>query len=207
MSPHITLFVNHTKPRHRAGLGSFWATPQRTYHPCVFLKDIFIEESVMCTESAFNDQDLKQRVNSDDFLMALFTPFKIYAKDHALLNALPDQYPRLFPDGELTWGFQISPGWSNLIALLCARIDVILQSDPEARLHVKQVKEKFGRLRFYYEMEGESESLRGAIRQAVELAENASGICCENCGERAGTSSNRGWLRTLCLRCSASEIE
>jgi len=150
-----------------------------------------------------DDRDPEQGAGWDEFLTDLFKPSNIYAKDRALLDTLPDRYPRLFPEGELTWGFQVSPGWSNLVALLCARVDTILQSTPEASMQVKQVKEKFGRLRFYYSIQDAPSSVRDAIWQTVEQAENASGVCCEKCGKHAETTSDRGWLRTVCLRCSA----
>ena len=150
-----------------------------------------------------DDRDPEQGVGWNEFLTELFKPSNIYSKDRAHLDALPNRYPRLFQEGELTWGFQVSPGWSNLISLLCARVDTILQSTPEASMQVKQVKEKFGRLRFYYSIEDAPPSVQDAILQAVRQAENASGMCCEKCGKRAETTSDRGWLRTLCLRCSA----
>lgn len=150
-----------------------------------------------------DDRDPEHGAGWNDFLTELFKPSSIYAKDRALLDSLPDRYPRLFPEGKLTWGFQVSPGWSNLVALLCARVDTILQSTPEASMHVKQVKEKFGRLRFYYSIEDAPPSARDTIWQAVRQAEDASGMCCEECGKRAETTSDRGWLRTVCLRCAA----
>src|SRR3546814_17127716 len=67
----------------------------------------------------------------------------------ARLNALPAAYPRLFTRGDLPWGFEVGDGWCQLIETLCARLDAILTPAPGATMTVMQVKEKFGRLRFY----------------------------------------------------------
>ncbi|MER1965929.1 hypothetical protein [Castellaniella sp. FW104-7G2B] len=72
----------------------------------------------------------------------------------ARLDALPNLYPKLFPRGPLPWGFEVSDGWSELVAILYARIDSILREAHGARMQVVQVKEKFGALRFYYRLEG-----------------------------------------------------
>src|SRR3546814_17654580 len=89
---------------------------------------------------------------------------------------------KLFPRGPLPWGFEVSDGWSELVSILCARIDSILREAHGARMQVVQVKEKFGALRFYYELEGADASISGVIREAVALAEAASTHICERCG-------------------------
>jgi len=91
MSPDIAPLLSYTKPRHRAGLGIFWETPQRTYHFCWSTRVIFIEESVMNKESTSNedqqdplgitdqsgDRDPEQGVGWNEFLTELFKPSRI----------------------------------------------------------------------------------------------------------------------------------
>ena len=63
--------------------------------------------------------------------------------------------------------------------------------EPVDQVVAAQVKEKFGGLRFYYN--GGDDYIRGI----VDMAEEMSHVTCEECGS-PGTSSNEGWIRTLC---------
>lgn len=56
---------------------------------------------------------------------------------------------------------------------------------------VRQVKEKFGTLRFYYD--GGDDEISGMVR----MAESMSGFMCEECGA-PGELRHGGWIRTLC---------
>ncbi len=122
----------------------------------------------------------------------------------ARLDALPTIYPRLFPKGPLPWGFELSDGWSQIIAMLCARLDTILQGAPGASIEVRQVKEKFGGLRFYYELHGANDETAAAVREAVDLAAATCAHVCEQCGRRSTVEDSGGWLSTLCAACRAN---
>jgi hypothetical protein len=121
----------------------------------------------------------------------------------ARLDNLPTAYPLLFPDGSLPWGFELGDGWSGLIETLCARIDTILREAPGASIDVRQAKEKFGGLRFYYTLQGVSEPTERAVREAVDLAQMASAHICELCGRPGSLGILDGWLTTQCLACRA----
>ncbi len=58
-------------------------------------------------------------------------------------------------------------------------------------VHVEQIKEKFGGLRFYYQ--GGDDHISGMVR----MAEIWAGRTCETCGEK-GDRRSGGWIRTLC---------
>lgn len=58
-------------------------------------------------------------------------------------------------------------------------------------IHVEQIKEKFGGLRFYYQ--GGNEHISGM----VTMAEVWAGRSCETCGN-VGLRRSGGWVRTLC---------
>lgn len=58
-------------------------------------------------------------------------------------------------------------------------------------IHVEQIKEKFGGLRFYYQ--GGDDHISGM----VTMAESWTGRTCETCGNR-GERRSGGWIRTLC---------
>jgi hypothetical protein len=64
---------------------------------------------------------------------------------------------------------------------------------------VKQVKEKFGTLRFYLD------SAEPRTSALVEFAEYHSSKVCEECG-CPGVTRSTGWLRTLCDRHAAGSV-
>jgi hypothetical protein len=58
-------------------------------------------------------------------------------------------------------------------------------------IHIQQIKEKFGGLRFYYY--GGDDQIHGMVR----MAELWAGHTCETCGNK-GERRQGGWIRTLC---------
>ena len=112
----------------------------------------------------------------------------------ARLQDLPNRYRRLFSSGPVPWGFEVGDGWSDLIVALFARIDASIKDVPTAKFGVRQVKEKFGALRFYYQLSGVHESIQEDVSQLVRLAEAASARTCERCGRPGEINSDGGWL-------------
>jgi hypothetical protein len=58
-------------------------------------------------------------------------------------------------------------------------------------IHVEQIKEKFGGLRFYYQ------GSDGVVSGMVTMAEEWASHTCETCGNH-GKRRSGGWIRTLC---------
>lgn len=78
-----------------------------------------------------------------------------------LEQKLVQKYPGIFRDyhGDMrqtcmTWGFECGDGWFNLIDKLCSDITKICEKNKKKNIEViaVQVKEKFGGLRFYYDL-------------------------------------------------------
>ena len=72
---------------------------------------------------------------------------------------LVEKYPIIFSQygGDMrntcmAWGMTCSDGWYNLIDELCKDITTII-GDKNIKVVAAQVKEKFGGLRFYYDIE------------------------------------------------------
>ena len=82
--------------------------------------------------------------------------------------------------------FSVGPGWLGIIKRLIEDL-IELGWDKE----ICQVKEKFGGLRFYINTGSEE------IWNRIRLAESASYITCEKCGE-LGQLRGNGWISTLC---------
>lgn len=109
-------------------------------------------------------------------------------------NNITRRYPRLFAGHSPDLGISFGVGWSGVIDLLFLRLNFILEEAPEAKFEVIQIKEKFGELRFYYEISNTNESVKIAISEAVALATSASRNCCDKCSARGKMVSERGWL-------------
>ena len=86
---------------------------------------------------------------------------------------------------------EVGPGWWPLLRDLCIKLERI---ETTRRIHVSQVKEKFGGLRFYFH--GDS-AYGQAIEDAVISAERQALVTCEECGA-PGRTRDGGWYRTLC---------
>lgn len=92
-------------------------------------------------------------------------------------------------------------GWFSLIDLLSSLLEGwILDMEPglDAQIWAKQVKQKYGGLRYY--LSHETPKMQGAIA----LAEDLSLRTCEECGH-PGRSRKGAWIRTLCDACRKEE--
>lgn len=105
-----------------------------------------------------------------------------------LEQKLIDKYPKLFSNKQF-FGFECGDGWFDLLDYLCGSLLTYTYGDEE--IYVDQVKEKFGRLRFYLSKEDD------VMHGMVSMAEHMSGQICEVCGNRGKTRSG-SWLVTLC---------
>ena len=97
----------------------------------------------------------------------------------------------------MCWGFECGDGWFQILNQLMGNIQHHIDwknKDGEVvpQVTLDQVKEKFGRLRFYYT--GGDDYVRGL----VSMAESMSGITCEECG-KPGTQTSGGWIKTVCV--------
>ena len=116
------------------------------------------------------------------------------AEYDAFVHRMETEYPKMF--SEPYGGFAISEGWWLIIERLCANIQHHLnwknkESEVVPQVVVRQIKEKFGGLRFYYD--GGDDEITGMVRMAESWADHT----CETCGNK-GERRNGGWIRTLC---------
>lgn len=96
---------------------------------------------------------------------------------------------------EQEWPHECGPGWRALV-------DPLIERCTQLGGEVTQVKEKFGRLRFYYHLP-EVGSLAQEVAQTafgdeVDAAEHESAYVCEMCGRLGRLMKKGGWLKTLC---------
>jgi hypothetical protein len=105
-----------------------------------------------------------------------------------LTQKLLDKYPKLFSNQHF-WGFECGDGWYDILDHLCGAIKEYTYDGDE--VYVDQIKEKFGKLRFYLSREDD------VMHGMVTLAEYMSAHTCEICGER-GKTRDGSWYVTLC---------
>jgi hypothetical protein len=114
-----------------------------------------------------------------------------------LEKELLDKYPKLFSNKQF-YGIECGDGWYDILDHLCGAIKEHTYDADE--VYVDQVKEKFGKLRFYLSKEDE------VMLGMVTLAEYMSGHTCETCGKR-GKTRGGSWMVTLCDEHHEARIE
>lgn len=91
-------------------------------------------------------------------------------------------------------------GWTKIVWELH---NAIVFVDPEYK--VRQVKEKFGGLRFYATFSDMDAPRQTCVSWLVNWAEYVSYRTCEYCGEQGGQHRSRfGWYRTVCTGCAST---
>lgn len=123
--------------------------------------------------------------------------------------ALCADYPMLFADRGsdprescMHWGFECGDGWEPLIRDAAEQL-TYLAGLAGVVVTAAQIKEKYGTLRFYFDVEmpdGVGAAPLWSIFYAiVSTAESRSAHTCETCGE-FGELRGRGWLYTACTK-------
>jgi len=94
----------------------------------------------------------------------------------------------------------IFEGWERLVGDLLDEIGCEMAKYPQARLKILQIKEKFGGLRFYFELKKAPDELRDAVRACYERAEKLSWSICEVCGQPGHLrhAADREWFWVRC---------
>lgn len=124
-----------------------------------------------------------------------FSRYDVFAKQ------MEERFPGMFGHKHYG-GFAVGEGWWPILKALCANIQSHVDWKNEQRdkyqrgegcpqVVVRQIKEKFGGLRFYYD--GGDETVSGMVRMAETWADAS----CEKCG-KPGHRRSGGWIRTLC---------
>ena len=120
---------------------------------------------------------------------------------------LEKTYPKLYLDEEnkslLRYGFECEDGWFRLILWLSSYIQQYIDQNNEwaekyptehtkiEQVKVRQVKEKFGSLRYY--IDGGDEH----INNVIDFSMHISGGICEYTGLTENVGYNReGWIKT-----------
>lgn len=95
------------------------------------------------------------------------------------------------------FGIECGYGWYGLILPLYFAIQDYNDNKPEEdQIHIDQIKEKFGELRFYISNAPEE------FQDWASRIEDESYKVCEFCGSTTDvTTEGRGWITTQCKQC------
>jgi len=123
--------------------------------------------------------------------------------DKKLQDKLYKKYSKLFNQRKLPmaqtcmcWGFECGDGWYSLIDTLCGLLQWDIDHNKHKQIEVVQVKEKYGTLRFYTDIQDDKQS------GMITFAEYLSGTICEKCGSNLGVGQTKGsWIYTRCKKC------
>ncbi len=95
-------------------------------------------------------------------------------------------------------GIECGDGWFDLINQLCVMLDNVIQNETQLTIKATQIKEKFGTLRFYYNISREYPYVDGI----VAAFEHISSFICEECGHPGFLHKTKnGWFVTICQDC------
>jgi len=152
----------------------------------------------------------------DQLFSGLIKSNEPYNQVESAWEELKAPYASLYDSKDL--GDEVGPGWWPLLLEAFAVIKAVVDPHPGYRFTVRQIKEKFGGLRFYYHLhkDGEDEEeirfgdeeeeqnevrmrLHQQIGAIIDAAEVKAAHTCEVCGE-PGEQRATGWIKTLCER-------
>lgn len=146
-------------------------------------------------------------------------------REQRLVGDFPELFREYKKEGTcMAIGFACDDGWFDLVHDLSSEIAVFSRENGVVA-KAKQVKEKFGGLRFYVAIRRKGPSENGqeemeiaedetdpvpvsvfqGLRAIVDAAEKKSFRICEICGQPGECGSIHGWRRTLCPPCHARE--
>lgn len=109
----------------------------------------------------------------------------------------------------MCWGFETPDTWYNLLYKLSEKLEKLNQElkDKHIEIQAVQVKEKFGSLRFYYDIINNSDNndinitkLSKHVQDLIDEVEKESWNICCFCGKPA-TKTTAGWISRACDKC------
>lgn len=137
----------------------------------------------------------------------------LFEKVDAEWDKVRERHITLFTGRDI--GDRVGPGWWAILEEAFTSIEALVKSKPGYQFHVRQIKEKFGGLRFYFQVTRQGEpadhydedspvdeardELVDSIMNVIGQAEDKASETCEWCGEPGHTGGD-GWVKTLCDR-------
>lgn len=116
-------------------------------------------------------------------------------QDSALGENLASRFPWL-KDQKFTWGWECGVGWEQILTDFLTVVD---RECPNGKgFRIRQVKEKLGTVRFYYQLNGVEGDAANRIHEAETLLDARSLHTCETCGKRGRLRNAGGYIFVAC---------
>jgi len=116
---------------------------------------------------------------------------------------LVEKYPKILKEygGSpqktcMAYGFEHRDGWYDILDRLMAKLQY-LSDCTGCQVVAAQIKEKFGTLCFYFDIENESGLVRSICYDVVGKAEDESARTCEETGGHGALCVRGSWYKTL----------
>ena len=112
--------------------------------------------------------------------------------------SLRQEYPVLYKNFEDR--FYCGSGWYELLRELSHDLSNVISNTPGLKVSIDQIKEKFGGLRFYVDIDPETsdDTIRKTIWELVSKYEDKSYEVCEETGKPGEQRTDLPWIKTLC---------
>lgn len=114
-------------------------------------------------------------------------------KIEIMMNSLLMHKHKLLENVEC--GVWIGCGWVPLIDKMTTEIQQVLDEHPDVQFSFAQIKQKFGELRIYADMNDATGTKK--IQEIIGRAEDEADVTCETCGQ-PGTLRNNGYIFVAC---------
>jgi hypothetical protein len=122
---------------------------------------------------------------------------------------LVQKYPKILKDYKgdpmqtcMSWGVDTSDGWYKLLDKCMEKLqyfcDFCSKDGREVKVIARQIKEKFGTLRFYIDVEGGNKIENDIVDDIINGAEAESERTCEITGAPGVLCQRGGWYKVLC---------
>ena len=99
------------------------------------------------------------------------------------------------------FGIETGDGWYQLLHDMCREIAIVFETaEKPVTIEMVQIKEKYGTLRVYYNLEGENDVAR-KISDITQKYEDLSEKVWEECGREGTLRTDLPWIQTLCDTC------
>ena len=99
------------------------------------------------------------------------------------------------------FGVECDVGWYHIINPLFDYIENYNKENPNNKIVVQQVKEKFGELRFYVS------HMNKTLSDMIDKAEEESWETCESCGSKDNVIHTDHWIWTVCKECLKKSVK
>jgi hypothetical protein len=122
---------------------------------------------------------------------------------------LVEKYPKILKDYKgdpmqtcMSWGMDTGDGWYKLLDECMEKLqyfcDLCSKDGKEVKVIARQIKEKFGTLRFYLDVEGGNKIENDIVDDIINEAEAESERTCEVTGMPGAICQQGGWYKVLC---------